>query len=335
MTITEQAVGLAFPDVPGFKGQGWRSQETAMIVRWLLGDPAAWDRAMAVARQYPENLHTVADTLHEQVVPRTELDAIVTAGGDPARVDWLEIAHELIERRNDPLPAQEHAGIAEQALGLAADVTADPDDPGQPDALPVPDDPTAIAMFTAHRVDDAGKHLAHASERLNAANDATGDLRAYHLGHVGHHLAGAHASAHQLAANLRDHYPAEGAELDELTGVVGLARAVSEDAKTSTTAHLVQTVCNHLAHTIRHVQAMTDDPDPVVSAFNAEHARTHLVGAAEHVGKINGHLRDNYPAEARFLAGVEKPGEGGAQQHAGTITGQLDLAGRPKALPVN
>ena len=38
--------------------------------------------------------------------------------------------------------------------------------------------------------------------------------------------------------------------------------------------------------------------------FNAEHARTHLDGALEHVGKITGHLEDNYPAEAGFLAGL-------------------------------
>ena len=95
-SITAQAIGLAFPDVPGFKGQGWSTQETVMVVRWLFANPAAWDQAMDVARKYPENPHTVADTLHETIVPRSELDAIATAGGDPARVNWLEIAHELI-----------------------------------------------------------------------------------------------------------------------------------------------------------------------------------------------------------------------------------------------
>src|ERR1017187_6328223 len=77
---------MAFPDVPGFKGQGWSTQETAMVVRWLFGDPAAWDQAMSTARAYPGNPHTVADTLHEQIVPRSELDAIVTAGGFSHRV---------------------------------------------------------------------------------------------------------------------------------------------------------------------------------------------------------------------------------------------------------
>ena len=202
-----------------------------------------------------------------------------------------------------------------------------------PDTRPVPDDPTAVAMFTAHRVDDCGKHLAHASERLDAARDATGTLRDYHMGHVTHHLGSAHRSAHELAANLRARYPAEGAELDALTGVVGLAVSVSEDAKTATTAHLTQTICNHLAHTIRHVAAMGEDPEPAVWGFNAEHARTHLDGALEHVGKITRHLRSNYPAEAGFLAGLgsavqdAKPEAGGdGRQHApsaGTVTAQM------------
>ena len=129
MTITEQAadpetitgqLALAFPDVPGFKGQGWSTQETMLIVRWLFANPDAWDQAMDTARKYPGNPHTVADTLHEQIVPRSELTAIAGDGGDPARVNWLEIGHELIERRDDPRPAQEHAGITARVVDLAA-----------------------------------------------------------------------------------------------------------------------------------------------------------------------------------------------------------------------
>jgi len=291
VTITDQALGLAFPDVPGFKGQGWSTQETAMVVRWLFATPAAWARAMDTARQYPGNPHTVADTLHETIVPRPELEAVARGGGDPARVNWLEIAHELIERRNDPRPALEHAGITAQALDLAA-------------APPVPDDPAAVAMTTAHLLDDTGRHLAHASARLDAARDATGPLAAHHMDHCARSLDGARTSAHGLAAHLRARYPAEGKELDALMGVLGLATSVSQDAETATTAHLVQTICNHLAHTIRHVQAMADDPAEKVRGFNGEHARTHLDGALEHVGKLTEHLKDNYPAEGGFLAGL-------------------------------
>ena len=285
MTITEQ-LDLAFPDVPGFKGQGWSTQETAMAVRWLFADQSAWDQAMSTARAYPENLHTVADTLHEQIVPRSELDAIVTAGGDPAKVNWLEIAHELIERRNDPHPA---------AVSLAAQAAdATPDDP---------------AMTTARHLYDTGRHLTAASGHLDAAREAGAGDPDDHLGQCAASLGGrpelpggAHASAHKLAAHLRDRYPAEGADLDALTSTIGLAVSVSDQAKTATTGHLVQTVCNHLGHTIAHVKAMGDDPEPKVREFNGEHARTHMDGAIEHVGKLTKHLRDNYPEEARHLA---------------------------------
>ena len=91
-----------------------------LIVRWLFAHPDAWDQAMATARDPLSNPHTVADTLHEQIVPRAELDAIAAQGFDPAKVNWLEIAHELIERRGDPQSAQEHAGTAAQVLDLAA-----------------------------------------------------------------------------------------------------------------------------------------------------------------------------------------------------------------------
>jgi hypothetical protein len=228
----------------------------------------------------------------------------------------MTITAQLVDGPEPPL------SLAAQALSLADGPQDAPDPP------PVSGDPVTVAMYTSHRVDDCGRHLAHASERLDAAREAGGDLRDGHMGHVAHQLDDAHTSARQLAANLRAHYPAEGAELDALMGVVGLAVSVSRDAKTATTAHLVQTTCNHLAHTIRHVTAMGEDPDPDVWGFNAEHARTHLDGALEHVGKLTRHLEDNYPAEAGFLAGLgtavrdAKP-EGGKPQHAGTVSAQL------------
>lgn len=211
--------------------------------------------------------------------------------------------------KTDPalLDAFEDAGDW-HAAGAAGGTTAPASGTGPdgPAALPVPDDKTAVAMYTAHRVDDCGKHLAHASERLDAARKAGGGsvLRGYHMAHAAHHLDDAHTSAHQLAANLRAHYPAEGAELDALMGVVGLAVSVSQDAKTATTSHLTQTICNHLAHTLRHVQAMADDPDAKVWSFNADHAEIHLAGAREHVAKLTDHLTDNYPSEAGYLAGL-------------------------------
>ena len=108
-----------------------------------------------------------------------------------------------------------------------------------------------------------------------------------HISETARHLDAALTSAHDLAAHLRDRYPAEGADLDALTETIGLARSVSDQAKTATTAHLTQTICNHLGHTIEHVAAMGDDPDPKVRDFNADHARTHLDGAIEHVGEAD------------------------------------------------
>ena len=108
--ISAQVLDLAPKDaevipgvhVPGFTGQGWSTHETMLIVRWLFAHPDAWDQAMTVARDPVSNPHTVADTLHEQIVPQAELDAIAAQGFDPAKVNWLEIAHELIERRVTP-----------------------------------------------------------------------------------------------------------------------------------------------------------------------------------------------------------------------------------------
>jgi hypothetical protein len=252
-----------------------------MVVRWLLADPAAWKQAMDVARKYPENPHTVADTLHETIVPRSELDAIVTAGGDPARVNWLEIAHELIERRDDPKPA---------AVSLAAQAA----DGG-------PDDPAA-AMVTARHLHDTGRYLTAASGHLDAAREAPAGDPDDHLGKCAASLDGAHASAHHLAAHLRSHYPAEGADLDALTSTIGLARSVSDQARTATTAHLTQTICNHLGHTIEHVKAMAADGTPKVREFNWQHGRTHLDGALEHAAKLTKHLQANYPEEGKRLA---------------------------------
>lgn len=231
-TITGQAQGLdlAFPDAPGFKGQGWSTQETMMVVRWLFASPEAWDQAMGTARQYPGNPHTVADTLHEQIVPRSELDAIADAGGDPAKVNWLEIAHELIERRGDPQAEQEHAGIAGQALDLAATVTVAPE-AMTPPGLPVPDDPAAISIFTAHRVNSILHQVAHATERMQAAQAAAGDLREYHVTHIAEHLQRALDSAHEMTQNLREHYPAEAAELQQVKESVGLARGYELNAR--------------------------------------------------------------------------------------------------------
>lgn len=251
----------------------------------------------------------------------------------------------------------EHAGtITGQLLNLApadeddedtggdratADVTVDPQ-AMQPPGLPVPDDPDAVSMFTAHRVDDILRQLAHASERMQAARAAAADpgLRGYHCARIARHLGAALDAGHYLAANIRGHYPAEAAELDTVADTVGLAKAVSGEAKAATTAHLLETTLHELTHGSRHAEAMLTGTPDAEWEFNASHCEKHLGGAVEHAGKLAQHFRDNYPAEGKWLAGLDeitapagedsggKPdGGGGQQQHArygkGTIAAQL------------
>lgn len=219
-------------------------------------------------------------------------------------------------------------------LDLAASVTVAPE-AMKPPGLPVPDDPAAISMFTAHRIDSVLHELSHAAERMEAARDASGDLRAYHCSNLARHLHDALNAAHHLAENIRDHYPAEAAELDAVAETVGLAKAVSDDARAATTAHLLETTLHELTHADRHAKQMVEDTPDDEWDFNADHCAKHLGGAVEHAGKIREHFRDNYPAEARWLAGLDEvaaPGDsgGGKKQHAryskgdgGTVSAQL------------
>ncbi|HEY2087002.1 MAG TPA: hypothetical protein VGH54_13410, partial [Mycobacterium sp.] len=220
-----------------------------------------------------------------------------------------------------------------QAIGLASSPTVDPE-AMEPPGLPVPADPAAVSLFTAHRVNEIGHKLTHASQRMKAARDATGDLRKYHASLLAGHLEAALRAGHDLAANLRDHYPDEAGELEAVKDAVGLAKAVSDDAKSATTAHLLETSLHELAHASEHAKAITEDTPDDEWSFNADHAEKHLGGAAEHAGKLRQHLADNYPGEAKWLAGLgaaESPAEdGGGKQHAryakadgGTITAQL------------
>lgn len=213
------------------------------------------------------------------------------------------------------------------ALGLAADAAVAPAAMRLP-GIPVPDNPAAVSMFTAHRVNSILHQVAHAVERMQAAKAASGDLRKYHVTHIAEHLKRALDSGHELTVNIREHYPAEAAELERVKDTVGLAIAVSATAKSVTTAHLLETTLHELTHASLHAQAMgKDTPGGDEWAFDADHCESHLEGAVEHAGKIWEHLHDNYPAESKWLTGIAEithPDE--AQQHAQTISGQLDLA---------
>ena len=82
--------------------------------------------------------------------------------------------------------------------------------------------------------------------------------------------------------------------------------STSNQDKVNTTAHLVQTIGNHLSHTHRHFQQMLKSQTKAQRDFNADHANTHLNGAIEHVQKLTDHLATNYPKESKELKTLEQ-----------------------------
>lgn len=204
--------------------------------------------------------------------------------------------------------ADAHKQSAEHERGkVRATVTLTQDQPfpGQEQITlpPVPRTKVTKAMYTAHRLDDTISHLAHADERIIEAK-ASKALRSYHMMHVNNHLSSALESCHNLVDSVRRNYLPEAAELEALNKTLGLAKAVSPDAKAATFAHLLQTLLYHLAHAKRHAALMLAiDPDAVWQ-FNFDHASVHLKGAQEHSRKLAAHVMDNYPEEAKFLAAL-------------------------------
>lgn len=173
---------------------------------------------------------------------------------------------------------------------------------------PVPHNKIAAQMFTAHRVDDMHRQLAHCRERWNAIKSCPPGERQYHLIHVNNHLSNAIQQAQGLAQSLQRNYPQEWGELKSLSQTMAFAVSLSPDAKVSTFAHLLQTTLNHLSHAKRHALVMTGaKPSGKLWDFNCEHSMTHTDGAQEHVAKLADHLMDNYPAEAGWLAKLQKP----------------------------
>jgi hypothetical protein len=192
-------------------------------------------------------------------------------------------------------------GLAGQLIGLAADATVAPAAMTEP-GLPVPGDPQAVAMFTAHRLDSLAKALGHGFERLDAARVSEGDLRRYHCERLARHVKDAHDQACWMRSNLIEHYPAEGRELQDLEAkIIGMATAVYPAAGKATFAHLLQTVLYQLGHTYAHAQSLLEDHGDDGWDFDADHAENHLKGAKEHVDKLAEHIRDNYPREAALL----------------------------------
>lgn len=82
---------------------------------------------------------------------------------------------------------------------------------------------------------------------------------------------------------------------------VSLAVAVNPPAKAASFAHLLQTIMYDGAHAEQHARAMLADQTDPEWKFDADHAVKHMHGAREHALKLAGHIRDNYPAEWRWL----------------------------------
>lgn len=171
---------------------------------------------------------------------------------------------------------------------------------------PVPRTNMAKTMFTAHRVDDIQRSLAHCRERLGGMKDCPPSERKYHLIHVNNHLSNAIQQSQAIADNLKRNYPEEYAELRALLQTMGLAQALSPEAKVATFSHLLETIMYDLGHAKRHALAMEGDPSSGKEwDFDWEHAAKHVNGAIEHGHKLAQHIRDNYPAEAAYLDGLQ------------------------------
>lgn len=225
----------------------------------------------------------------------------------------------VAEWESDIEKAHEHSGEHRAAATAAlAGRQPAPDFPGraQTPLPPVPGTRDARTMYTAHRLDDVLRHVAHAEERLGEARRSKA-LRAYHMMHVNNHLSSALDTSHHLVESVRKNYPAEGRELDALNKTIGLAVSLSPEAKVATFAHLMQTLLNHLGHAKRHAEVMRN-PDPApLWKFNDDHAGKHLAQAKEHAAKLAQHVLDNYPDEARWLRRLDEQ-EDPAQTAAAT-----------------
>jgi hypothetical protein len=207
--------------------------------------------------------------------------------------------------------AEAHSGSrSDHALAATMELAGFPGQPGFPgqEEIPLgvpPPGKTSVAMFTAHRLDDSLRHLAHTSERLVAAKKDK-VLRRYHMSHVNNHLSHALENGHMLVDHIKANYPMEGHELEQLNQTMMLARSVSPACKQATFAHLLQTMIYHEGHAKRHaLQMLKTDPEDEWE-FNYDHAAKHNKEGLEHLFKLAHHIRDNYPLEAKYYKELER-----------------------------
>lgn len=193
---------------------------------------------------------------------------------------------------------------SDHALAATMELAAFPGQEEIPLGTPPPGK-TSVAMFTAHRIDDTLRHLAHTSERLVAAKKDK-PLRRYHMVHANNHLSHALDTGHQLADHIKKNYPLEGHEFEQLNQTMLLAKSVSPACKQATFAHLLQTMLYHESHAKRHaLQMLKTDPEDEWG-FNYDHAAKHTKEGLEHAFKLADHIRDNYPTEARYFKELDR-----------------------------
>jgi len=69
-----------------------------------------------------------------------------------------------------------------------------------------------------------------------------------------------------------------------------------------TTAHLMETVLNELAHVRRHMDALKNPKNRADHVFNWEHADKHLNEAIDHQNRVMNHVEKHYPKEGGEIA---------------------------------
>jgi len=194
-------------------------------------------------------------------------------------------------------------------------------------AFPLPEQPTAHHMIIAHRIDNMNNTLQHAKQRAAEASKVCGDntLRRYHLGHVIRALDDAKSECNDLSRALPGEYDGEAKELAAVQkGATLRGKALNGQQKMATFAHLLDSVAHNIAHSQRHAESASGDRSAAEAGFDMEHLHTHLDASLEHAVKLAKHVRDNYPAEWKYLAKLQDDRLPGAARSAGMRVGDRE-----------
>lgn len=156
----------------------------------------------------------------------------------------------------------------------------------------------------AHEVEEMGQNLTHAKLHALALKRKQDDASCtFNCDHAERHLDAAMLNTRNFLAHLRDHFPREGRELDQLVQVrKGMKVALARDANNvATTPHLADTVGENLAHARAHLDSYRKAKDDASRQFNHWHVMRHINVAEEHVGKLAAHVGAKYPKARKAL----------------------------------